>query len=180
MSDDATARPELRHVDGRDGATSTRASTMRIRTTPGRTGAPNSVCVNGRAGKPAATSSTPRSERRMRRSRRWVQLRSTTESADMSGATTSSGTNEASDGPDTSCNGDVERRDDRRSADAPYAEPGMAEHDPGQEDARELSADEARRPGAASCPDPLALLFEHAVMLTRMAAVGATETLKLL
>ena len=98
----------------------------------------------------------------------------------MSGATTSSATNEASDGPDTSCNGDVERRDDRRSADALYAEPGMAEHDPGQEDARELSADEARRPGAASCPDPLALLFEHAVMLTRMAAVGATETLKLL
>jgi hypothetical protein len=151
---------------------------MRIRTAPGQPGAPGSACVNGHTEKAAETSSPTRSERRMRRSRRWVQLRETA-SADPSAPTTSDASGVPSD-PDTSPNGDAEHGDDRCSTGAPDGGPTVTEHDPEHEDTREIPADEAPRPAAARRADPLALFLELAMMPARMAVTGTTETLKLL
>jgi hypothetical protein len=81
---------------------------------------------------------------------------------------------------DSSHNDDVEHDDDRCSTGAPHGGPSVTEHDPGHEDAQEFPADEAPQPGASRRADPLALLFELAVMPARMAVAGTTETLKLL
>jgi hypothetical protein len=186
----------------RSGRTSGQASNMRIRTVPGPAVAPNSASSSRRRkqaveDQPAdtrvvpiepperrqGTESTPstsdltrskkRSRRHMRRSRRWVQLRSTTpRNFDTVAANTTPG--------DVTYDNDVEPARYHCAASSPSPDWRETEFTQLYEDSRKSPVEAGRQHGVVRHADPFPLLFELAMLPSRMTLIATTEALKLL
>jgi hypothetical protein len=177
-------------------------SNMRIRTVPGQGVAPNSVSGTRRhgtapegqpdeshpvpiepllSGEPEApsthnpTSSAKHPGRQVRRSRRWVELRTTTtRKLDTRRAKMASETLHDAAADDTG------PRQNRLSTDEPHGARRETVHTPRPEDTPRSPVEAGRDPGRSARSDPFSMLVELATLPSRMTLAATAETLKLL
>jgi len=111
----------------------------------------------------------------VRRSRRWIQLRTTT-TRKLEKPPAKTASEESDDatvddiGPERNC----------RSTDAPHGGRRETVLTPRPEDTPRSPVEAGRKPGGAAHPDPFSLLVELATLPSRMTLAATAETLKLL
>ena len=177
-------------------------SNMRIRTVPRQRAAPNSVSGTSRhgtapegqpdesravpiepperrtGGTPSThnpTSSAKHSGRQMRRSRRWVELTTTTtRKLDTRRAKT------ASEKLHDAAADDTGPRQNRLSTDEPHGARRETVPTPRPEDTQRSPVEAGQDPGRSAGSDPFSVLVELATLPSRMTLAATAETLKLL